>query len=587
MNFSSRLSIAVAGLATFVASGVGLQAQGLADIVLCDPINEQIFRLTDLDGDGFYLSPSEANIFVDMSVVGAVNPDTAEMRIEGGNATIYWVIDSPDSIYRAQDGNGNGTIDITEMTVFFDAATIIGSVNNEGLEVTSDGAVWFTANYNESFTGLVRLQDANGDGDANDAGEYVVMVDGSSQITVDTDTGPALAYADDYWRMTAAGNGVITYHGFSTANLTSEDSLFRFEDVNADGDVTDAGESRLFLNYTGKNAGFPQSPEFTNGSFPSLVLPNASSPSTPYYGRLNHLTEQDEGGVTAFYMATDASNTSSYSVNVNGLSINGLIFRAVDLDGDGDVNDAGEVGLFYDGSLTGPMPITHQFDKVLGIDANGGYVYVSDLGNGQRIVRLRDLNGDGDAMDQGVDIGGGVLQDEMELDLWSFGLWGPNPPFPALGPFVEDMATIDGGVWGAGCPGILLSGTGCSQYGSVPTICGSGTANAGTANFTCTVGNAGANLPALLHYGTSTAVWFGVPLPLDLTPFGYSGCTLYHNIVGNFATVTDPSGNGSVPVPIPNDPVLVGFVLPLQWLVVDFQANGIALSPLGQVTIQP
>ena len=74
------------------------------------------------------------------------------------------------------------------------------------------------------------------------------------------------------------------------------------------------------------------------------------------------------------------------------------LYRLVDLNGDGDANDAGEVTLFYDDS---PAP-------ALGLDNAAGLVALSDRAvlatdnfDPDNILRLEDLNGDGDAFDAG------------------------------------------------------------------------------------------------------------------------------------------------------------------------------------------
>jgi hypothetical protein len=560
------------GAAAILALAGTASAQ-LPDVMICDSINEKIFRLADLDGDGFYASTNEGTLFVDTGAAGGINPYTAEMRVEAGMPTIYWVLDSmPDGLFRAQDTNGDGAISLAEQSVFYDAAGTIGTIDPLGIALTPDGAVWFGSDF-EANTGLWRCFDGNGDGDAMDPGETVHMVDGSSPFTVLTDIGPRPVNMDDVWHITPAGNGVVLFDGFSGTNPADELSMFRFQDVNTDGDVTDPGEARLFLNYTGKNPTLPQNPDFASGLLRSFEIPNPMDPTNPFYGRLLHVAMRVEGPQQVFYFGCDSSNTSQFALNINGQGMNGLIYRARDLNGDFDANDAGEVNLFYDGSATGPLPGNAQFAKIVGMKAIGDWVYVASVSNGDRISRLRDMNGDGDAMDAG----------EAELGLWDKANYNPVPPFPSLGPFVDDIALIDGGLWAPSSNNFVISGTGCSSFGTVPTIAGSGTANIGTSNFSCIVGNTGPSLPAICYFGTSTTHYLGAPiLPLDLSPLGpnFTGCIVYHNLVGLIVTVTNPAGQAAVPIPFPNDPSLAGRFFPLQWLVI---GGGIALSPLGEV----
>jgi hypothetical protein len=581
------LAIATVGLGGIATS------QQIADIVFCDYINDQFYILEDLDGDGDYLDANETRLFIDLTVTaeGGASPETLEMRDEGGTSVIYWVEDytssvtgfSRDGVWRAVDTSGDGVIQISETTHFYDSTAAIGSTEPEGVGFTDDGAVWFSSDW-ETGVGVFRCEDTDGNGDAMGLGETQLIVDGSGgvKLTVESDSGPQLGDTANYVAMVNAGNAIIVYSD------GDDEASYRLEDINGDGDVLDAGEARLFLNASGKNSLLPQNADWAAGNLRTLEIPNPSVPTSPYYGRLNMLATWDNAGTREYFIGCDSSNTSIFSTSITGQGMNGLIYRGVDNNLDGDIQDLGEVTLYYDGSLTGPGGQIQAMDKILGMDVTDGWLYVCDL-QGKRWNRMKDFNGDGDAMDF-VGDGSGVLQDEVEFDIWSFSLYGAFPPFPSTqGPFIVEITTMPGGSWpsGGGAPNFTTSGTGCSTFGTVPSILGSGQAQIGTSNFVCSVTNTGPNLPAILWFGSSTTQWLGAPvLPLDLTPFGYPGCFMYHNIIGFFQTLTDGTGVAALPLPIPNDPTLVGFDLPLQWLVVDFLSSGIALTELGEVTME-
>ena len=84
----------------------------------------------------------------------------------------------------------------------------------------------------------------------------------------------------------------------------------------------------------------------------------------------------------------------------------------------------------------------------------------------------------------------------------------------------------------------------------------------------------------------SRTSWFGLPLPLDLTPIGMTGCTL-HTGVDMVVALTANQGVASWAVPIPADPGLVGSTLFQQALIVDQGANalGVTTSNAGEVRI--
>jgi hypothetical protein len=86
-----------------------------------------------------------------------------------------------------------------------------------------------------------------------------------------------------------------------------------------------------------------------------------------------------------------------------------------------------------------------------------------------------------------------------------------------------------------------------------------------------------------LAVGLSDQSWNGVPLPLDLSPLGMTGCTLHVSVE---ATVPFATGDGStvVSVPLGRDPGIRGIPFYNQAFVLDPQANplGIAMTNAGR-----
>ena len=561
----------------FLAGASSVATAQLAEVMICDEINEVIYRCSDLNGDGDYLDTDEMTLLVDFGSIGSINPYSVEVRAEGPTPVAYVLSDSmPDGVYRGADNNLDGTISSTEMTVFFDWQAIYGAgADPHGVTLTADGAVWVSSSF-ESTRGLWRLVDLNADGDAMDAGEFSQLLDGSATAPVETDLGVVMVEIKDLRFLARDGNGVVGYSGFSTSSADSEDSIFRFEDLNLDGDVTDPGESKLLLNYTGKNPALPVNPDFGT-VLPTMEVPNTTTPSEPNYGRLWHV-ETMQGGATQYFFGCDSSSTSTFSSSVTGDFINGLVFRGVDGNGDGDVNDAGEVNVYYDGSADGPLPGVDRIDKIVGMGAEGNTLYLADA-SGARIIAMEDGNADGDVLDAG----------EVTPDLWTFGSWGSVPPvIDPLGPFITDIEAGPNGLFPAGAANWTTTGVACSQFSPGPPAIGhTGHAQVGTSNFSLTLSNTGANLPAIFGYGLSNTDFMGIPLPLDLTPLGYSGCFLYQNLVGQSSSVfTDGAGAAAVPIPIPNDQALVNLPVYLQWVVIDIFSGGIAVSNLGTVIIE-
>lgn len=562
------------------------------DVFIMDVTQDQVLRLTDLDADGIFYTKNEAVSFgLTPSIQGA------EMRFEAGVPVIYWIDDNTDTVYRGVDSNYNGLIDAAEALAFRDSKTLDGNSNADSLALTADGAVWWAGRYDggsSPMRGAHRLFDLNGDGDAADAGESVTVVPDNGTVFAPSAVTAGLVPVDteNFMRLTRSGNGIVIWSGFS-GSFSNDFCLYRFEDSNNDGDVNDPGEATNFMNPHAKNPSLDRNADFASGLLRDLeTVDTLGAPSG--HARLAFLATLNEGGKDIVYAASDSSDTGNFAFNANGEGVNGLIYRCEDLNLDGDANDAGEVTLFFDGSSTSGAT---NFPKIVGLAAWDDTVYVGSLSNDTVIFALRDLNGDGDAMDFGelIDNGGS-------------GLWDPNTYGNAYGDypvaydasfmnyhvFCVDIAAFEGGAFGAPSPNFQVSGVACSTYSSdLPTIHGAGVPQLGSSTFTTSIRNVPGGQPAALIAGTSTTVWNGVPLPLDLSGLGWAGCSLYNNWLYQFISFTSPGGMtdgvASRTLTIPALPALVGFDLPLQWAVLVLDGLGgfdPGITALGTVTIE-
>ncbi|HKB15588.1 MAG TPA: hypothetical protein VKF62_05950 [Planctomycetota bacterium] len=134
-------------------------------------------------------------------------------------------------------------------------------------------------------------------------------------------------------------------------------------------------------------------------------------------------------------------------------------------------------------------------------------------------------------------------------------------------------------------------GAGCAGAGGyVPSIGASGGApTLGNASFAITLANATGGGSAFLVLGASDVSWLGVPLPIDLAPFGGPGCPLL--VSGDVLIAWPVSGSGPgggsalVPTPIPANPSLAGGTAFVQWIPSDPIAGGIRASNAAAVTL--
>lgn len=91
---------------------------------------------------------------------------------------------------------------------------------------------------------------------------------------------------------------------------------------------------------------------------------------------------------------------------------------------------------------------------------------------------------------------------------------------------------------------------------------------------------------AFLSWGLNNTNWNGLPLPLDLTPFGIAGCTLYINATSSTLVLLS-GGAGAAPFVIPNQTGLIGVRVYNQYAEVrPAVASGVVLSNASIATIQ-
>lgn len=101
---------------------------------------------------------------------------------------------------------------------------------------------------------------------------------------------------------------------------------------------------------------------------------------------------------------------------------------------------------------------------------------------------------------------------------------------------------------------------------TVPTISASATTTAGTV-WDVDLSGGIANAPALFYGGLSNTSWGGVPLPLDLTPFGGQGSFYLQSSNFEFSDSLDANGEWSLSLPMP--PGLAGTTVYTQFFTTD------------------
>ena len=138
-------------------------------------------------------------------------------------------------------------------------------------------------------------------------------------------------------------------------------------------------------------------------------------------------------------------------------------------------------------------------------------------------------------------------------------------------------------------PSVVHYGQGCPGTGGEPVLTAPGGPPAvGNQGFQVGVlGAAGA--PALLALGLSSQLHQGLPLPLDLSPYGANGCSLNTSCDASSLLLIGPNGFGALTLPLPGSPSFAGFQFLAQWFVVDAaapNARSLAASQGGRILLQ-
>ncbi len=155
---------------------------------------DAIYKLTDLDADGRFMSPGEVTEFVGVPFYGAGNGSFVPAAIALDTSVtpfVGYVRDSGAStagVYRFSDANNNGRADDPgETTPFITSANGSGVTIAAGVVMCLDpvrsNAVYFTQIVG-GIRQLIRAQDLNSNGNAQDPGEAAVVWSTAEALTI-------------------------------------------------------------------------------------------------------------------------------------------------------------------------------------------------------------------------------------------------------------------------------------------------------------------------------------------------------------------------------------------------------------------
>lgn len=325
-----------------------------------------IVRLEDGNGDGDMLDDGEATIFFDQShptlsffnSLGMVAVD-ADTVIVADNAMSF--DEEPAQILYLADENGDGdALDDGEARQYFTGALPGGHTLHlpTGLRTGTDGALYLSENNYDGATNpeaIYRLVDENGDRDVMDPGE----------VTVAAELEPAGDSMLSTWEAVLDASG----HVYVKENADAKDATMVHR-VGEGGDLelflsgywlfpaTENGEN-LVLAYTPGELGYlPHTDEivtvaenYGGDTFPHLIAVRDHN-DTGQIESLSELRILWDAGADASDLdvnAKDFAVLDDGSIVVIGKD---ALARLVDENGDGDMNDAGEQILVFDGAAS-------------------------------------------------------------------------------------------------------------------------------------------------------------------------------------------------------------------------------------------
>ena len=231
--------------AAFAAVGFAASAaaQSLDVVFVTDSTGDNVWRLEDLDGDGTYDGVGETVEFYSDTLGTIALSNNIGITRDAATGIVYVCDSSVDIILALEDLDGDGNCnDVGEHRVFFDGnaggnASGVLMVSAQDLFVAPDGKLWVASANTASGNDLIfYLEDLNGDGDANDAGEAVIYY----QI-------PGLSTGDSLPQDVTLGPDGAMYYLESGSTGFFAKGIYRLEDLDSNGSIDPSEATAFFI----------------------------------------------------------------------------------------------------------------------------------------------------------------------------------------------------------------------------------------------------------------------------------------------------------------------------------------------------
>ncbi|PIE44068.1 MAG: hypothetical protein CSA50_02050 [Gammaproteobacteria bacterium] len=310
-----------------------------------------------------------------------------------------------DQILRMNDLNNDGDANDTgEMQVYFDASNASGlaSPTSNVFTITSTASGYQFFGDGDSDT-VYRLRDHNRDGDAQDMGEANIWFSSANAEGLSLNTPNGTAEGPD---------GAIYIVEADTLGNPSGDYVYRTEDINGDGDANDAGESSIWLDLTALN---PSSSPFEisfDGSTAYIADTLGGDTNVLYSARDDNGDSIVDSSEVAVFVDDDntfgvpidfAFETYHQSlVSWEFFDFRGpqSVFRLTDVDNSDMIDSSSEVKEIWNDDYL-PDGFVSLVAFAIAAGPGGELMLTSNGGqdNQKNLIRLMDLNGDGDFFD--------------------------------------------------------------------------------------------------------------------------------------------------------------------------------------------
>jgi len=330
-------------------------AQGAPDVFVCDTDGDKVWSCSDLDGNGDYNGATEAVVFYDDSI-GPVALSVNSGLWRAADGVLFVTDTTEDVVLRLVDLDGNGDAHgANEASIWFDGRA---GGNASGVELTSgrgmwrdtDGVLWIASSnvVSGGNDAILRLEDLNGNGDANDSNEaleyYVVAPGATAGVSIPT-------------AIVRGADGAL-YYAENGTSASPAKGAYRLEDLDQSGTIDQPNEVTPYF-IAPPQGGTAFHWEITRDVHGALYLGDTGNELIWKLVDTNQNGTIDAGEEHVLWQSPVASNVWDIDVDNDGSlylvedQTPDRLVRLFDVDGDGTIDPVTEAFVLYDDTLSG------------------------------------------------------------------------------------------------------------------------------------------------------------------------------------------------------------------------------------------